>query len=135
MKNGEYIFVIAPDDYPGKKYRNRYCYEHTLVVWRKYGRVPAKGEEIHHLNGNKHDNSIQNVQLITSDEHKKLHGVMRAVEPINVKCAFCGQLFKLAPKHYNWRKKNNQAMHCSRSCSVRNQHKRGLVNLVGCVGC
>lgn len=31
MKNGDYILVIAPDWYRGKRYRGKYCYEHHLV--------------------------------------------------------------------------------------------------------
>ena len=40
MKNGDYILVKAPTNYPGKKYRNKYCYEHHLVYWQHYGIIP-----------------------------------------------------------------------------------------------
>ena len=33
MINGDYILVVAPDDYPGVRYREKYCYEHYLVYW------------------------------------------------------------------------------------------------------
>ena len=31
MKSGNYILIKAPDNYPGKKYRGKYCYEHHYV--------------------------------------------------------------------------------------------------------
>ena len=33
MKNGKYILVKAPANYLGKKYRNKYVYEHILNYW------------------------------------------------------------------------------------------------------
>jgi hypothetical protein len=134
MKNGDYILVIAPENYPGKKYRGRYCYEHVLVAWIKYGRLPAIGEEVHHVNENKHDNDPSNVEIITSVEHKKLHGVKRAVEQIKIVCAYCEIEFEMPPNKYRSAIKTGQTIHCSRSCAVRDQHRKGLVNLVGRYG-
>lgn len=34
VKNGPYELVIAPEEYPGKKYRGRYAYEHRVNYWR-----------------------------------------------------------------------------------------------------
>lgn len=58
MKNGDYLLAVAPENYPGKRYRGRYCSEHTLVYWQHYGIVPNKDEVIHHIDGNKHNNDI-----------------------------------------------------------------------------
>jgi len=52
---------------------NGYAYEH-LVVWMAAGKQrPAKGEIIHHRNGDKTDNRIGNLQLMTRAAHNTEH--------------------------------------------------------------
>ena len=41
MKNGDYNLAIAPPDFPGKKYRGKYCSEHVLNYWLANGIVPG----------------------------------------------------------------------------------------------
>jgi HNH endonuclease len=47
-------------------------FEHVMVWEKHWGPVP-QGSEIHHVNGNKLDNRIENLQLVTRLEHKRLH--------------------------------------------------------------
>ena len=52
---------------------NGYTYEH-LVVWCAAGNAkPSAGEIIHHVNGDKTDNRIGNLALMTRSQHSALH--------------------------------------------------------------
>lgn len=116
MINGDYILVVAPDDYPGKKYRDRYCYEHHLVYWNTYGIIPKDEEIIHHKDGNKHNNDISNLELLTSTEHKKLHGQSKLENLVILKCPNCESMFIRTRRNTHLIKKQKYTA-CSRSCS------------------
>lgn len=74
MRNGPYELVIAPAEYPGKKYRDRYVYEHHLVWWKATGEVPDyQVGNIHHKNGDKRDNRVENLERISRSRHSVLH--------------------------------------------------------------
>jgi hypothetical protein len=48
-------------------------YEHMFILSKYLKRPLEKGEEVHHINENKHDNRIENLQLILHSEHTRLH--------------------------------------------------------------
>lgn len=115
MKNGPYELVIAPDGYPGKRYRDRYAYEHVVVYWKHHGAIPAAGFEIHHLNGNHRDNRIENLQLLTAQEHQRIHAEKdREAAAVRLMCSSCGSEFKRRRSRVK-----PTANYCSRKC----QHK------------
>ena len=91
MKNGKYELVVAPNNYPGRVYRGRYCYEHHLVWWQHYGETIGSDENIHHVNGDCRDNRIENLCLMRAHEHNKEHG-KKLIEKYRIKfvCGYCG---------------------------------------------
>lgn len=92
-------YILKPSQYGGHiKDRNGYSYvyipehpyassdgyvmEHRLVMESCIGRYLEKDEVIHHINGNKKDNRIENLMIMTPAEHLRLHNQKRRGEII-----------------------------------------------------
>jgi len=55
---------------------NGYALEH-LIVWLSAGQCFYDGDVLHHRNGDKTDNRIENLQRMTKEEHNRLHLPLR----------------------------------------------------------
>lgn len=82
-QNG-YIYILSPDhpSVAGKK--NRYIGEHRLVMEKHLGRILSSNENVHHKNGIKNDNRIENLEIVLRNAHMG-----------SVTCPHCGQDFKI----------------------------------------
>lgn len=74
---------------------------HRIVMERLIGRKLDRTEVVHHKNGNRADNRIENLEIMSSSEHTRLHFAEKS-KP----CLFpdCGVLtisrYELCPRHY-----------------------------------
>ncbi len=125
MRNGAYELVIAPAEYPGKKYRGRYVYEHQLVWWQNTETVVPEGYLIHHVNEEKRDNRFSNLRLQCRARHGLHHGSQQPQKgpPVQVKCAWCQAAFQLTARVYDTRMRQSKSgnLFCSKSHQVRLQ--------------
>jgi hypothetical protein len=124
MRNGPYELVKAPENYPGMKYRGKYCYEHILVWWQEHNLMPEDGYEIHHINHNHRDNRIENLKLVTMLEHRKLHGELRTKAAfILEKCGQCKEQFSILKSKRKTRIGRNKynKIFCSLKCGATHQ--------------
>ena len=78
-----YIWVWCPE-HPNAnlgKLRNKgYIQEHRLIMSNFLKRVLKHYEHVHHINGNKSDNRIENLMLLTNSEHRTLHMKEKTLE-------------------------------------------------------
>ena len=71
MGDDGYWKVYFPDHPDSNK--EGYIREHRLIMEKSIGRRIQKGEIVHHKNGVKTDNRIENLQLMTAHDHMSYH--------------------------------------------------------------
>jgi hypothetical protein len=73
LVKGGHIREYAPD-HPAAKKSKGYVLQHRLVMERALGRYLEPGEVVHHINGDKQDNRLENLELVRSlSDHMKHH--------------------------------------------------------------
>ena len=71
-KNHQYVGIYMPD-HPNATSEG-YVMEHRLVAEGKIGRYLNPGEIVHHINGIKHDNRPENLEVVNGHkEHARVH--------------------------------------------------------------
>lgn len=75
VKTGDYLYAVVPEHPKAIKYG--YVLAHRIIMENKINRLLRDDEIVHHKNGKKHDNDINNLELMTVDEHNKKHSSER----------------------------------------------------------
>jgi hypothetical protein len=89
------------------------------------GRELLPHEHIDHINNNKLDNRIENLQILTRSENAKKHWIGVQRKTYEFICPCCG---KTAVKYLNEvasnRKKGKKGPYCSRTCAGKHTYTR-----------
>lgn len=64
---------IGVNGYVTLRIGNKLRYVHRMVMEEHLGRPLLRSEHVHHVNGDKTDNRLENLELLSSSEHSKKH--------------------------------------------------------------
>lgn len=80
-KGSNYVGIWMPEH--ERADNQGYVYEHTLVYENAYGVLPKKGEVIHHIDLDKHNNDIGNLYLCDNKKHLSVHrSIEKLIKPL-----------------------------------------------------
>ena len=120
IKKGDYDYALVPN-HP-KATKNGYVLLHRVVMENTIGRLLTDDEEVHHIDKNKHNNSIENLKLLSVNEHRKLHAEEKQRRYITLICPICGKQFTIPENKSFIVKKDKNYTCCSRHCGGQASH-------------
>jgi hypothetical protein len=113
IKKGDYNYCIVKNHPNANKHY--YVLHHRVVVENNIGRILTNDEIVHHINGDKHDNRMENLQLMKAIEHNSIHGKQKGVDYAELMCPWCDKIFERPYRNIFIVKGSNYTC-CSKTC-------------------
>lgn len=114
IKKGDYLYALVPE-HP-KCTKNGYVLMHRIIMENHLNRVLNDNEVVHHLDENKYNNDISNLQLLDKRRHNSLHGKKQGHTLVKLKCPWCNTIFEI-PKNKSFLVKHSK-YNCN-CCSIQ----------------
>lgn len=116
VKQDDYFYALVPAHPFATK--NGYVLYHRIVMENYLGRILKKDEVVHHKDGDKRNNKIENLEVMKAKAHSRLHSSMRGKWYAKLKCPECGKIFEKLNSHTHIdRKEGGKYTACSRRCN------------------
>jgi len=117
ISKGDYLYAKVTG-HPNST-KNGYVLYHRIVMENHLGRHLNSNEVVHHKDGNKKNNSVDNLEVLSSSEHSKLHGSMVGRRSVRLKCPQCGKEFT------RYENQTHLVKHSSLNCTFCSNSCRG----------
>lgn len=115
ISKGDYFYALVPE-HPFATSKGYVLY-HRIIMENHLKRLLNTDEVVHHLDGNKKNNDISNLELMTRQEHSKHHQSERGRMYVKLKCPWCHQVFELPEnKSFLIKPSKYNCTCCSKSC-------------------
>lgn len=88
LQNRGYFYVYRPD-HPNRSPMGM-VRRHHIVWWLETGEVIQPGEALHHIDGDKTNDKLDNLQKMSHGDHTRLHSSKPEIE---CTCNICGDIF------------------------------------------
>lgn len=127
VSKGDYNYAVVPEHPAASRFG--YVLEHRAVVENHLNRILNSEEVVHHVNGNKKDNKIENLEVMTISEHASYHANQRGVTLVDFMCPNCGIIFtktkrESLDKNHTSGSGREKLFYCSKSCAGHFEHFR-----------
>lgn len=118
-RGGGYHYCRTDPPHPKRNLKGLYPL-HRVVMENSLGRLLLDGEDVHHKDGDKNNNNIENLEVMTKSAHAAHHRLLNSPPPIKIECK-CGNIFHVKPHEYRLRMSRNKSkeIFCSRSCGSK----------------
>lgn len=97
--------------------------EHRYIMEQHLGRKLTKEEVVHHKNGIKTDNRLENLELMSRAKHDCEDGVK--TKWVILKCPWCKEFFIKSYRYYE--KTKYKLLFCGCSCNMYYQHSNKII--------
>ena|ERR1035437_2487737 len=121
-KGGGYMYARTDPIHPKANSNGLYPL-HRVIVENKLGRSLDRKEDVHHIDGNKDNNTPDNLISISNSQHTRLHH--KKVLYISYPCGCCGKVTTIETRLHRLRVKRSRSgyIYCSGVCSGKGGNK------------
>lgn len=121
-KGGGYKYCRTNPPHPKRNSQGLYPL-HRVLMENKIGTLLEPDEVVHHIDENKSNDLIENLELKTNSSHSKYHKQKSAPTPMKITCV-CGKELEVKPADYRLRIKRSKyhKLFCSRKCGTIHFH-------------
>jgi phage FluMu protein Com len=115
ISKGDYNYAVVRG-HPAATAVGDYVLHHRVVMENHLNRLLQHDEVVHHVNGDKKDNRVENLKVMGNSEHARLHQVGAPKKMVDLKCPQCDKIFTRARGQSFLGGKGTEYTTCSPRC-------------------